>query len=84
MKTTVSKLIIASVIFITLNGCSFGTSMHTQLTSLNIGCSTKNIKISNARVDLNGAETWTAECEGKTYDCNYFPEADTNCYLREE
>jgi hypothetical protein len=51
---------------------------------MNVGCSTKNIQVSNERVELSGSETWTATCDGKTYDCDYFPEADSNCYLRDE
>ena len=84
MKTTGLKLIILSSMCIALNSCSFGASMQAQFTSMNVGCGTENIQISNERVELSGAESWTATCDGKTYDCDYFPEADSNCYLREE
>ncbi len=69
---------------IELGSCSFGASMQAQFTSMNIGCDTENIQISNERVELSGAEIWTAKCDGKTYDCDYFPEANSNCYLRDE
>ena len=84
MKTTGLNLIISSIMCIELSGCSFGASMHAQFTSMNVGCNTKNIQVSDERVKLSGAETWTATCDGKTYDCDYFPDADSNCYLRDE
>ena len=65
---------------ISLGGCSFGASMSQQMTSFNVGCKSDDVKISNEVVDLSGEESWTAECEGKTYDCTYFPESDTDCY----
>ncbi len=63
-----------------LGSCSFGASMSQQMTSLNVGCKSDDVKISNEVVELNGEESWTAECEGKTYDCTYLPESDTGCY----
>ena len=63
-----------------LGSCSFGASMSQQMTSLNVGCKSDDVKISNETVDLSGEESWTAECEGKTYDCTYLPESDTGCY----
>jgi len=91
MKTTGLKLIIFSMLIIGAGGCTLDarlraqfTSMHAQFTSMSVGCDTKNIQISNELVELNGTETWTATCDGKTYDCVYFPDADVNCYLRDE
>ncbi len=84
MKKTVLKLIISLIIFAELGGCSFGASMQAQYTSMNIGCNADDVQISNERVELSGAETWTAKCDGKIYDCDYFPEADSHCYLRDE
>lgn len=84
MKTTGLKLIISLMMCLELCGCSLGASMQAQFTSMNVGCNTKNIQVSNETVELSGAETWTATCDGKTYDCDYFPDADSNCYLRDE
>lgn len=84
MKPAGLKFLIASVMIVELGGCSTGAGLHASLTSMNVGCPIKNMQISNERVDLNGNESWTAKCNGKTYDCNYFPEADSNCYLRDE
>jgi hypothetical protein len=84
MKITGLNLIISFIVLVELGSCSLGASMNTQFTSMNTGCSTENIQISNEKVELSGAETWTAICDGKTYDCNYFPDADANCYLRED
>jgi hypothetical protein len=84
IKSTGLKLVTVSIFAIELGGClSLGT-MHEKLTSMNVGCSTEGMKISKERVALNGNETWTATCNGKTYDCDYFPDAGSNCYLREE
>jgi len=69
---------------IELSGCSFGASMHAQFTSMNVDCNTESIQVSDEIVKLSGEENWTATCNGKTYDCDYFPESDSNCYLRDE
>lgn len=85
MKTTVLKLVILSTMSIALGSCSFGASYYAQLTSLNVGCNADEVKTSKERYQLNQTETWTAQCNGKTYDCEYFPDGETsNCYLREE
>ena len=84
MKSTVLRLMASSIIFIELAGCSLGASMEAQFTSMNIGCDPDNIEISNESVDLDGTETWTAKCGGKTYDCEYFRDAGSNCYLSDQ
>ena len=90
MKTTGFKLIIISTMAIIVGGCLGGSihtryqSIHAQFTSMNIGCNADDVKISNERIQLNGAETWTATCGGKIYDCDYFPDADSHCFLRDE
>ena len=84
MKTIGMSLIIASIFGFGLIGCSFGASMHAQITSLNVDCKTENVQVSNEIVKLNGTETWTAKCNGKTYDCEYLPESGSNCYEVDE
>jgi hypothetical protein len=80
MKKKSIRLILLLSFGLELCGCSFGASMSQQMTSLNVGCKSDDVKISNETVDLSGEESWTAECEGKTYDCTYLPESDTGCY----
>lgn len=85
MKTTGLNLALLSMITIALDGCSLGASYHAQLTSLNVGCNADEVKTSHERYQLNETETWTAECDGKTYDCEYYPDGEiTSCYLRED
>lgn len=70
---------------IAVGGCSLGASYQAQLTSMNTGCSADEVKTSHARYQLNETETWTAECNGKTYDCNYYPDGEqSDCYLRKD
>jgi hypothetical protein len=80
MKKKTIRLILLLSFGLELSSCSFGASMSQQMTSLNVGCKSDDVKISNEVVDLNGEESWTAECDGKTYYCTYFPESDTGCY----
>ena len=85
MNSTVLKLIVLSIIALELVGCLTLSSMHDQFTEMNVGCHRDSIQISNERYQLNGIETWTAVCNGKTYDCDYNPEGNSShCYLRDE
>ncbi len=59
-------------------GCT--TSISQQITSLNVGCKTSDMQISNEKVELNGEESWTVKCDGKTYYCTYLPESGSNCF----
>ena len=82
LESSINTLRATLVISLTavLGSCSFGASMPQQITSLNVDCSADTVQISNEVVDLNGEESWTANCEGKTYDCNYLPESGSGCY----
>ena len=85
MKTTGLKPTFLSIMTIALGGCSFGASYHAQLTSSNVGCNADEVKISHERYQLNETETWTAECDGKIYDCDYNPDSEnSNCYPHEQ
>jgi len=85
MKTTRLKLVTLLMIVLELCSCSFGASYHAQLTSMNIGCNADEVKTSNEIYMLNQSETWTATCNGKTYDCDYYPDGDdSHCYLRDQ
>ena len=84
MKTIGMSLIILSILGFGLSGCSLGASMHAQFTSMNVDCKTENVQVSNEIVALNGTETWTAKCNGKTYECNYLSGSGSNCYELEE
>ena len=85
MKINSVKLIILSIIAIELGGCLTVGTIDQKLTSMHTGCSTEGMQISKNKVTLNGIETWTAKCEGKIYDCDYFSDSeDSHCYLRDE
>jgi len=58
--------------------------MPQEITSYNVGCAADGVQISDEVYELSGDESWTATCEGKTYDCTHFPDADSSCYERHE
>ncbi|RKZ57501.1 MAG: hypothetical protein DRQ44_15695 [Gammaproteobacteria bacterium] len=80
IKTNVAYLIASLVLCLGLTACKTNSSIPQQITSLNINCPTQEVEISNETDALNGEQTWTAKCGGKTYFCNYFPESGSNCY----
>ena len=80
MKTPGISLMILSILSFGLSGCVNNTGMLQQITSLNVGCETKDVQVSNDSVELNGTQNWTAKCGGKTYYCNYLNESGSNCY----
>ena len=82
MKIIKENLII--LLILALTGCSLGATMPQQITSINVACDSDDVKISNLVSSLNGEETWTAECDGKIYNCNYLEEAGSNCYENTE
>jgi len=63
-----------------LTGCMTNSNISEQMTSFNVGCETKNVKIIDEIHQLNGDVTWTAECEGKTYSCAYHDTAGSECH----
>ena len=80
MKTTGAILIASTVLSLGLAGCGNQNSIPQQITSLNVGCETQEVEISDESEALNGETTWIAECQGKTYSCNYLPESGSDCY----
>jgi hypothetical protein len=78
MKTMGMSLMIISVLAFVPGGCA--TSISQQITALNVGCKMNEMQISNEKVELNGEESWTVKCEGKTYYCTYLPESGSNCF----
>jgi hypothetical protein len=85
MKTIVMSLMVSSIlIFFTVGGCSTGASIPQQVTSLKAGCKSNEVQISNYKAELNGVETWTAKCAGKTYYCTYMEDSGADCYELEE
>ncbi len=82
MKTIRENLTIA--LALGLGGCSLGASMPQQVTSFNVGCDADTVKITDEVVDLNGEESWTAQCGDKTYYCTYLPESGSDCYETHE
>jgi hypothetical protein len=80
MKTIRMRLIIPSILIFGLTGCSTGANIPQQITSLKAGCKSKEVQVLNHRAELNGMETWTAKCAGKTYYCTYLEESGADCY----
>ena len=83
MKTIRTKLFTLLFIMLSgynLTGCSLGATMPQQVTSMNVACDSDDVEISNQVSALNGEETWTAECDSKTYNCRYLEETGSNCY----
>ncbi|MCK5396485.1 MAG: hypothetical protein KAJ32_10850 [Gammaproteobacteria bacterium] len=71
---------ISSVLIFGLSACINNTSTLKQITSLNVDCETKDVQISDDVAELNGEQSWTAKCEGKTYFCTYLSESGSDCY----
>ena len=80
IKITGAGLIISSIFSLGLTGCATNNSIQQQITSLNVDCETQDIEISDETEALNGEETWTAKCQGKTYSCSYLQESGSDCY----
>lgn len=81
MKIIVLRIMTVAILVFGLSGCLTNTSIAVQATSFNIAeCKKEDVTISKETVDLNGEHNWTAECNGKKYECNYLAESDTNCY----
>ena len=73
------------VLALGLGGCLTVSAMSDQLTSLAVAeCKTEDVQVSDEFFELNGTQNWTAECNGKTYQCSYLEESDLNCYQVEE
>ncbi len=79
MKTVGIYLIISSVLSFGLSACINNTSAMKQTTSFNADCDTKDVQIFDDVVTLNGEQTWTAKCEGRTYFCSDLPESGSGC-----
>ena len=84
MNSVVRQLILLLISCFAVTGCLTLVSMPEQVTSLNTGCNPEEMKILNEVVNLNGEQTWTAKCGGRSYNCSYFPEVDSNCYEVDE
>ena len=80
MKTIATSLMISSILVFGLSGCSTGADIPQQITSLQVGCKSSDVQISHLKAELNGTETWTAKCAGKTYYCTYLEESGADCF----
>ena len=80
MKTIGTRLIFISALSLGPGGCLTHSNMSKQMTILNTDCEMKDISISNEREELNTTRNWTAECNGKTYQCNSHEDGDSVCH----
>jgi len=71
-------LLVVSIFALGSAGCA--TSIAQQITLLNVDCEANEMQIFNERVALNGEESWTVKCKGRTYDCTYLPESGSSCF----
>ena len=78
MKTTGITLIL-SILSFALSGCLTSSKTYQQITSMNIDCKTDDIQILDEVAELNSTESWTAKCQGKTYQCTYHSSAGSDC-----
>jgi hypothetical protein len=82
MKPSTILTLLTGYCLILLSACSFGPTMQAQFTSMEVGCDDESVIVTNESSSLNGEERWTAECNGKVYDCVYMPGSSANCYPR--
>jgi hypothetical protein len=80
MKNIGTGFIFISVFSLGAGGCLTHSNMSKQVTILHTDCEMKGISISNEREELNTTRNWTAECNGKTYQCNSHEDGDSACY----
>ena len=78
MKIAEISLMILLILSTVLSGCA-STGFYQQVTSGYIGCEPEDIQISNELAELNGTESWIAECRGKKYICSYDSSDNTDC-----
>ena len=79
--TTIAKsFALASIISSVLSGCLTHSNMSKQMTILHTDCEMKDVIITDETEDLNSTRTWTAECNGRTYQCNSHEDGYSDCY----
>jgi len=59
---------IMAFVMVIVSGCATSIPEIRRATVGQVGCPESAIKISNSQAGAKSA-SWTAECEGKTYDC---------------
>jgi hypothetical protein len=81
MNTTRQILILISALTLGLSGCLTISNMSKQMTIPNTDCEDmKDITITDEREDLNSTRHWTAECNGRKYQCNSHEDGYSTCY----
>jgi len=80
MKTIVRSLIYIAALILGLSGCLTHSNMAKQMTVLNTDCDMKDVSITDEREDLNSTRNWTAECNGRKYQCNSHEDGYSECY----
>ena len=80
IKTIGTGFTLIAVVCAGLSSCLTVSNMSKQMTILNTDCEMKDIIITNESEDLNSTRNWTAECNGKTYQCNSHEDDYSACY----
>ncbi len=81
MKNIGKSLIFIAVLTSGPSGCLTHSNMSKQMTILNTDCDDmKDITITDEREDLNSTLNWTAECNGRKYQCNSHEDGYSACY----
>jgi len=80
MKSIVTILTFISAMVLGLSGCLTHSNMSKQMTVLMTDCEMKDVQITNEREELNSTRNWTAECNGRIYQCNSHEDGDSACY----
>jgi hypothetical protein len=76
-KLAMSKLIITAMCILVV-GCT-NARISKSFTSGQIGCPVDKIKITHEEASANGIHDWIAECDGRTYACNYIYPTPAKC-----
>ena len=80
MKNIGKSLIFISLFTAAASGCLSLSNMSKQMTILNTDCDDmKDITITNEIEHLNSTHNWTAECNGRTYQCNSHEDGYSTC-----
>ena len=75
-KWKISLLLVATSM---LTACITNPNISKDLASSQIGCSPKDIKITDETARMGGIHNWNAECKGQKFICSYNTTAGTKC-----
>lgn len=69
MPTTFRTLFLGATAVLALGGCAASSGELQSITAGKTGCPASSITISDTKVTAS-TQSWTATCQGKTYQCS--------------